>query len=305
MDNEYKPPSLIDYAYTILADKRVQAILNAIKKADSVAERLLAVLGEDDEATRPYRFAIIQANRDNLLQIIKKIVPPRWLLMNVELKVGKEVNYEDLPLLAFYTLLTDRAFQPYFLRESAQKLAWFRAPLPVERQLEFVIALFLWLKMDAHVDVKKRRTYYVRALDSGAFLVGGGESSTGLEDISSVIDRRRFLDIFAAYIHTDVWTADEYVQKKKEGTIMRLRFTDYRTGLVVVQTCGDMARQCNTLYKVTDNTLAQLERLYPVPKVTALGCNTCGCLGAKFFHPVEMNGIYCDSLCYGHNKTNI
>lgn len=299
--------SLASYAAFILNDTRVKKILQELEVSNRVADRLKSTLGEEERFGSFYRERIEDAKRQSLLAIVEKTVPARWLLRMHNMKdviagrTGADgPKKEDTAVVMFLHFLTDVDFQPYLL---TGRLPWFPAPLPKQNQQQFVVALFLWLKMNSVLDNKRRVQYYVKAIDSIVKQIVDEEAS---ETVSTVDNRREFIRLFGDYIHTDVTTADDYREKGKTGTVVRLRFTTDQTGLIVIQTCGDKAKECNQLYKVTENSLAELVRRYlrdPANLPTRpLQCAYCTLSHAAFFHPEELNGFYCNIECYNSKE---
>lgn len=301
--------SIAEYAAYILNDSRVSKLMVAIKHSNAIADNLIATLADNVSKGDGsfYKKTLVKAKHQSMLAIIQKGDLSRWALtsQNVTDIVNNQTNrslpgYADLPLVMFWHFVTDIDFQAYLLGE---KLPWFKAPLPSDREAQFVISLFLWLKMESQIDKKTGRQYYTQALRTMPSLLVS--NILEVDNSSSIETRRLFLELFSEFIHTDVWTADDYALKNKEGIVIRLRLSTAETGLVVVQSCAEKATQCNNLYKVTETSLRELNRLYLSdqsnrPSKPSLKCAFCGCndLGSLFYHPKEMKGLYCGIECY-------
>lgn len=323
-----KPLTIAEYAALILAHPRVQAALEQIEVSKRVAARFLnhaslwdvSMTPEEAPYIEHYREAFESGRHQVLQSIIQKMLPPQWLYYgNTEDIAQGRFNKErspkqalgvptrdDIPFILFWQFLTDPDFQVYFMKD---ELPWFSAALPTERELQFVLALFLWLKMDARYDTLHGLSYYVRARSDHSGLTLQAKQAT-----STVEDRLAFLDLFGEYIHTDLWGAQDYEEKAKQGIIMRLRFAEDKTGKVVVQSCGERTGTCNTLYTITESVNRTLRKMYlegPSDSVSLLTrpsmtfkCQHCGCSDACLFSPGEVSRFYCDTTCYAASWKN-
>lgn len=303
--------SLAEYANGILNDSRVKELLSSITISNEVAEKVIASvpleMGKESFLyAHHYIDALRQAKRSSLIQIVEQAMPWKWMPLSIHIIAAANGTQEegepqarDLPFLMFCFLLLDPDFQPYVLEG---KLPWLLAPLPARKDRVdlFVVSLFLWLKMDWRYSEERRVSYYVRA----------EEKSKKKRDISTVESRERFLYLFGEYLHTDLWTATDYNEQGKEGTVLRLRVTDARSGLIVVQSCGKVSNECNNLYMVTAEVIEQLRNTLLASNVLtrsappnastfiSFQCSRCGDGNACLFHPSDTTRFYCNAMCY-------
>lgn len=313
METASKAPSIEEYAAYVLADERVDRTLKKIEASNRMAQHFTSLESDGARINKDelvyaegYRKALRRTGEKNVLEIIRKSMPERWLFLNnindiAHNVIAGEPSYDDLPIIMLWHFASHVKFRRFLVTGD---LVWFNNVLPAERRLQFVFALFLWLEMDARYDMQTRRAYYVKAQ---ADKLG---SSRENRLVSTVSERKRFIVLFKDYIHTDVWTAQDYDKQGKQGTVIRLRLTDSLTGQIVVQECGERSASCNKLYLVNAETTEKIEGLYlkqgkllrssqsSEPPNLSFQCHACGNEGACHFKPMCEPVVFYHLECY-------
>ncbi len=167
--------------------------------------------------------------------------------------------------------------------------------------------------MDARYDSSNGHSYYVKAADIQPIGVKGSRIGKSIDRnrISTVTDRTEFLRLFKDYIHSDVWTSDDYDKQGKQGIVMRLRLSDSPSGQFVIQECGEKVGKCNKLYLATQDAIAKIQEEYlnqnrllrtsqsVEPPTLSFQCKACGDPNAShFLRSAKKLDFYCNIDCF-------
>lgn len=294
MQQERKALSILAYASDILKNESVQATLQSIEHSNQLGDQALACLSrvsndDTDQYTQTYIDALIEGKRTSFFRITyNQIIWPWMPTPDMVEYIGKggivKAGYpelKELPLVVFWSFVLDNDFQSYLLDGT---LPWLNTPLPDDKQKRrlFVLALYIWLRMESRYDVERDVTYYIET------------NKTRREE------RELFISLFGEYIHTDLWSVGDYHLRRKKGTVMRLRINGSVCGQVVIQKCGDSIKECNDVYMVDSKGIEYTRNLVLVKasSSTPFQCHHCGREDACLFHPNETSHFYCTQTCY-------
>lgn len=317
MEVANKPLSLEQYATSILEDERVIDTLKKINASNRMHQHFLTlplekVSAEELAYAGRYRDALKRAKEKAFKEIIRKSMPDRWLYVNdlsaiAHNTIVGEPSYDDLPIIMLWHMSVDVSFRPYLLDGV---LPWF-GTLPDEKTQQFVFALFLWVKMNARYDSVRGRSFYVKAEAELPFNAPITMTLDERRQISTVADRLSFIGLFRGYIHTDMWTAEDYDKQGKQGLVMRLRMTSPLTGNIVIQECGEKTAKCNKLYAASALNIETIRSAYldqgrllrvsqsTAPPELTFQCKHCASDKASIFlHVNRRIHFYCDIKCF-------